>query len=383
MISRRILLAALLAVPSWVAVSHSCEFCQAEKGPTLADDYSQAALVLLVHTEKPSVYEGNNNYTTEVIIDQVIKDHDIIKGKKSITIPKRADAGLQFIVFCDVYKEKINAHRGVVVEPKSDLLKYFEGARAMIGKPISERLRYSFDYLTNPDQDVARDAYKEYAFANYSDYKEMAKTLPADKLASWITDPKTPPFRLGLYASLLGHCGKEEHAKLLRQKMNEAIENKNSQLYGLLWGYTIIAPKDSLAFMKGVLGREKEEFFVRNICFKVAVYVREQRSDLIPSSDLNAAVAQALAFPVTTDIAVDYLRESKAWELTDKIVELYGKKTADKNYDIDAIKRAILRFGLVSPEPRAAAFIKEMRARNPQYVADTEELLKIEQETIR
>ena len=47
--------------------------------------------------------------------------------------------------------------------------------------------------------------------ADYKDYHEMAKHLPADKIAKWLQDPNTPAFRYGLYASMLGHCGTEKH----------------------------------------------------------------------------------------------------------------------------------------------------------------------------
>ena len=371
----------MLAIPAalftWAAVSQSCEFCQPD-GPTLADDYSQAALVLLVHADKPAVYEGNSQYKTELVIDQVFKDHQVIKGKKTITMSRKAEVGIQFMVFCDVLGNgKIDPYRGVVVDPKGDLLKYFEGSRAKLGKPIAERLRYGFDYLNSSDLEAARDAYKQYANADYGDYKEMAKTLPADKIAEWIRDPKTPSFRVSLYASLLGHCGKAEHAKLLREKLNDAIDNRKPEIHGLLAGYFMLDTKEAFSYLKKVLSEEKEEFFVRHACLRMATFLREQRPDLVPAGELNKAVGHLLQFPVMADMGIDYLAKAKAWDFTGKVIDLYQRKNDDKNFDVDSIKRAVLRFALLSPEPRAAAFVKEQRARNAQYVTDTEELLQL------
>ena len=90
--------------------------------------------------------------------------------------------------------------------------------------------------MNSPESEVAIDAYREFAFARYSDYKEMAKTLPADKIADWLQDPKTSQFRYGLYASLLGHCGKEKHAEILFSMMNDPEVKKGSGLHGLMAG---------------------------------------------------------------------------------------------------------------------------------------------------
>ena len=86
----------------------------------------------------------------------------------------------------------------------------------MKDKKPGERLKFFFNYLDNADPEICMDAFKEFANADYKDYRDMAKDLPADKLAGWLRDPNTPGFRVGLYGSLLGHCGKDEHAKLLR-----------------------------------------------------------------------------------------------------------------------------------------------------------------------
>ena len=48
------------------------------------------------------------------------------------------------------------------------------------------------------------DAYREYARSDYNDYQEMAKKLPGKTITGWLEDPKTPTYRYGLYATLLG-----------------------------------------------------------------------------------------------------------------------------------------------------------------------------------
>ena len=241
------------------------------------------------------------------------------------------------------------------------MIKYVEGAVALKDKPVGERLRYHFDFLDSPERDIAVDAYREFAIADYQDYRKMAKELPADRIAGWLNDPRTSPFRYGLYSSLLGHCGNAEHAKLLRKKIDHAIKTKGSETYGLLAGYVMLDPKEAWSFITNLLRDDKEDFFTRYSCLQTAAFLRDQRPDLVTSKDLNSGVAQVLEFPDIADQGIEYLRKGKAWDWTGQVLDLSGKKNADN----DLIKRAILRFALSSTDPRAATFVKEMRGAMP------------------
>jgi hypothetical protein len=60
--------------------------------------------------------------------------------------------------------------------------------------------------------------------------------------------------------------------------------------------------------------------------------------------------------------------------MADKVLDLFGKKS----HDVPVIKRAILRYALQCPLPRAVRFVEEQRRRDAEWVRDTEELLKLE-----
>ena len=47
---------------------------------------------------------------------------------------------------------------------------YLKGAVEVADKDIPTRLRFFFDYLANPDVEIANDAYKEFANADYSPF---------------------------------------------------------------------------------------------------------------------------------------------------------------------------------------------------------------------
>ncbi len=375
----RRLVVLLAAVVVWVSLARTapaCPFCSEEKGPTLVGDFAQAAMVLMGSFSNPQLGKGGlEEGTTDFTVEEVIKGHDIIKGKKIITLPKYIQqAKRKFVIFCDVYKGNIDPYRGVELQPGSEMVKYLKGAVGMKDKAPPERLRYYFDFLNSGDFEVGIDAYREYAKADYKDYKEMAKTLPVDTLAAWLRDPKTPAFRYGLYASLLGHCGKDEHAKLLRAMIDDPEKRKGSGIDGILAAYVMLQPKEAWAYLDDLLKDSKQDFLMRYAGLRTLRFLWDQRPDLISKGDLVQGMALVLKQSDMADFAIEDLRKWKRWEMTEPILDLFGKKT----HDIPVVRRAILRYALQCPAPRAVAFVREQRKRDADWVKDTEELLKFE-----
>jgi hypothetical protein len=372
-----ILLAALTL--SWLAVpAGACPFCSEERGPTLVGDFNQAALVLLGTFTNPRLDANNGGAdggTTDFIIEEVFKKHEIVANKKKITLPRyMPQAKNKFIIFCDVYKGMIDPYRGVEIPAGSELVKYLQGAAAIKDRPLPERLRYAFDYLNSSEIDVALDAYREYARAAYSDYKDMAKALPADTLAKWLRDPKTPPYRYGLYASLLGLCGNAKDAKLLREMIQDPQKRQGSGLDGMLAGYITIEPKEGWAYLQTLLKDGKQEFLMRYAALRTIRFLWDQRPDLIGKMDLVQGIAVVLDQHDMADFAIEDLRKWQRWEMTDRVLDLFTRET----HNVPVVKRAILRFALRSPQARARAFVEEQRRRDSEWVSDTEELLRLE-----
>jgi hypothetical protein len=361
---------------AWSTMTAACPFCSEERGPTLVGDFNQATMVLLGQFSNPMLGKGGlEDGTTEFTIEQVLKSNDILKDKKKITLPRYLpNAKNKYLVFCDVYKGNIDPYRGVEVQPNSDLVKYLTGAVALKEKSPAERLRYCFDFLNSPEFDVAIDAYREFAKADYKEYKDLAKKLPPDTIAAWLKDPKTPPYRYGLYASLLGHCGKEEHAKLLRSMIDDPEKRKGSGIDGLLAAYVMLEPKEGWNYLTNLLKNGNEEFLLRYAGLRTLRFFWDQRPDVLPKKDLVEGMATILGQSDMADFAVEDLRKWHQWDRTDQVLDLYGKKT----YDIPVIRRAILRFALQSPQARATTFVSEQRKRDGDWVKDTEELLKLE-----
>jgi len=369
----------LLGLAAFISTANAvfcCPFCD-EKGPTLVGDFGMAALVLFGHVENNRL-DSNGDFTTDFIIEKVIKSHDAVKDKTLLKLRRNIPpTKSKFLIFCDVLKGGvIDDYRGVEVAAGSDMVKYLQGAISIKEKTPGERLRYSFDFLNDTEFEVAIDAYREFAKADYKDYQTMAKNLPPDVIAKWLSDPKTPVFRYGLYGSLLGHCGTPEHAKLLRSMVEDAVKRKTSTIDGLLAGYLMLQPKEAWPFLTNILGDPKIDFGARYACLRTVSFLWEQRPDLVDKKDLTAGLLLILDQPEMADFGVDYLRKYKCWETTGQVLDLFGKQ----GYQIPIIKRTILRFALRSPEARAVAFVEQQRKRDPEWVKDIDELLKQERQ---
>jgi hypothetical protein len=376
----RRLLPVCLAALAVTSVAAACPFCSMQ-GETLTGDVKQASMVLFgtLTNAKLDPSGGFGEGTTDLVIEAVIKKHDILGNKKVLTlakyVPVDQNNSAKFLILCDVFNGKIDPYRGVAVKADSDMVKYLTGALAVKDKDVATRLRFFFDYLDNPDVEIANDSYKEFGNADYKDFRDMAKELPADKVAKWLADADTPAFRYGLYASMLGHCGTAKHAELLRQMLDDPQKRLNSGIDGVLAGYTMLQPKEGWAYIRAILKDESKEFLFRYAALRAARFFWDYRPDLIDKKTVVEAVCLLLDHKEMADLAIEDLRKWGHWDVLDRVLALYSKPS----HDIPIVRRAILRYALSCPKSsKAEAFVAELRKKAPDMVQDVEELLKLE-----
>jgi hypothetical protein len=355
----------------------ACPFCSMQ-GQTLTGEVNQASMVLFgTLTNAKLNADGFDQGSTDLQIETVIKKNDILGDKKVVVLPRYVPTDKttnKFLVFCDVFKGKIDPYRGVAVKADSDMVKYLQGALAVKDKDVSTRLRFFFDYLDNADLEIANDAYKEFGNADYKDYRDMAKNLPPDKIAKWLQDPATPAFRHGLYASMLGHCGTAKHAELLKKLLDDAQKQSSTGVDGMLAGYVMLQPKEGWTYIQAILKDPKKEFMVRYAALRAIRFLWNSRPDLIPEKDLETGVTLLLDQSDIADLAIEDLRLHKCWDVCDGVLSLYGKKS----HDIPIVRRYILRYALSCPKPEAAKFVDGVRKKDPEMVKDIQEFLKLE-----
>lgn len=366
---------AVLELMSFPNRAAACPFCSAATS-TLTREVDQASMVLFGTLANAKLNaEAFDQGTTDLQIETVIKKNDILGDKKVVTVPRYipTDKNTKYLLFCDVYKGKIDPFRAISVKGNGDIVKYLQGALAVKDKNVSTRLRFFFDYLDNADLEIANDAYNEFAMADYKDYRDMAKELPPDKIAKWLQDPSTP-YRHGLYASMLGHCGTAKHAEILKKLLADAQKQVSAGLDGMFAGYIMLQPKEGWSYLTDILKDPKKEFMVRYAGLRAVRFLWNSRPDIISAKDLEAGVTSLLDQSDIADLAIEDLRLHKCWDAADHVMRLSGKKS----HDIPIVRRYILRYALCCPKPEAAEFVSEMRKKDAATVKDMEEFLKLE-----
>jgi hypothetical protein len=368
----------------------ACPFCGGSTGTTLTGEVDQAKLVLYGTLANADQKANQGDGATDLLIESVIKDE--LKGKKDdpltggakkvrldryVPTPARVDAEkYRYLVYCDVFRGKIDPYRVLPVLKGGDMAKYLLGALKNKDEKIDKRLRFFFDYLDNPDLEISNDAFKEFANADYKDYEKMAKNLPAERVAKWLKDEKTATFRYGLYASMLGHCGTEKDAKLLRDMLDDHDKRLGSGVDGMLAGYVMLKPKDGWKYTLDILKDAKKDFLLRYAALRAVRFLWDSRPDLVSKKELAAGMGVLLEQSDIADLAVDDLRKRACWDMTDRVLAL--QKT--KAFEVPIVRRAVLRFALSNKNNKAAAaYVAEQRKKDAQMVADAEELLKLEE----
>jgi len=356
------------------------------QGVTLTSEINQASMVLFGTLENPDQKPNMIDGTVDLVIEKSVKPHEILEkaaqkkadGTKYVTLSRYVPVDLKkkfkWVVFCDVFKGKIDPYRGMQVADGSDPSKYLLGAVAVKDTPMNERLKFFFEYLDDPNPEISGDALKEFGNADYKDYKDMAKGLPADKIAGWLQDPKTPTYRYGLYASLLGHCGSDKHAKILRKMLDDPERKLSSGVDGMMAGYVMLRRQEGWEFLCSILKDPKKDFTTRYAALRTARFFHEFRTDLVSTKDAVGGVAILLNQPDIADLAIEDLRKWQCWDLADRILALKD----NKEFNIPILKRSILRFALSCPKEAAKAYVADRRQHDPDAVTNAEELLKLE-----
>jgi hypothetical protein len=398
----RFALASLLLVFT-ILPALACPFC-ATQGQTLAGELASADLIV-VATLKSSEQDPKDFTRSKSVfqIDKIIKPHPAFVNQKSFSVPRyiqqvKSGAEPKFLLFCYINPDPtdaalaavgssmvfaryrnvtVDAYRGDELKADSKLPEYLEQTFELRNQDQPTRLRYYFNHLESNELFISTDAVMEFGNADYKDVRPLAEKLPADTLLKWIQDPNTQPSRFGLYGMLLGHCGKAEHAAVVRKLIDEPNNAFSLGLDGMLAGYTLLDPKAGWALIREIMGNKKKDFTTRYAALRTARFFQNDRPDLIKSELLVEGMKELVTHDDIADIAIDDLRKWKVWEETNFILG-FAKL---ESHSSPITKRAILRFAIQAAEtgkPAAKTFVEEARAANPTRVKEAEELLRDE-----
>jgi hypothetical protein len=379
--SNRLALLALLTAYCLLPTAYSAKACSLcanlQQVPTFRQEAAQPqARMVLYGTFKNGQVSG-----TEFHIGQVLRSDKFIEGKKVVVVPKYipTDGGEKpFLLFADVYKDSIDAYRGVPLKT-AEGVEYVKQVLKLDPKNKTENLLFFFKYLEHADKEVANDAFMEFVKATDVEIGAAAgrlRKLPGgpDKLRGWLTSQETAPERLGLYAFLLGACGTADDATLLEKMLRDNSERTTKAFDGILAGYVHLRPKEGWELALATLKDNKKSFAVRlSVVRTLEFFYRYQPKE--NKANVLKGLEVLLVQSDLADVAVEDLRRLKLYDLTPEVLGLYGKK----GYEGQLMREAIIRYAQSCPDDAAAKkFLAERRKAEPDLVKDVEEAMKFE-----
>jgi hypothetical protein len=380
-------LCAALVCLTWAALPCStvaCSLCDASfrARNTLREELDQAKLVLygtLANPQfnaKPGAPPGSG--TTEFHVGRAVLDDPVRGGRNTVEVAKYLPVPdpanpPKFVLFCSVKNGQLDPYHGRFVKSEA-MLPYLSGVIAVRTKDKTQQLQFFFQHLADDDPAVSEDAFLEFARLSDVEVGNIAKHLPAAKLRALLTDPKTPPERLGLFAFLLGACGNDKDAaNLLRSMLEQPTERAASALDGLLSGYIHLQPRAGWDLAAKFLTDAKKPTNQRLAVIRTLRFYHAWKPTEFNKEILHC-MAATIADGEIADFAIDDLRQWKTWDLTKLILAQYGKST----HDSPLARRGIIRYALCCPQPEAQQFVATVRQRDPDLVRELEESLEFE-----
>jgi hypothetical protein len=368
----------LLSLPN---PTRSCSLCGAnlQQAPTFRQEAAQetARLILIGAIQKSEMGTGGAGvsefHITDVLrSDPFLAGRTVIKLKRYIPVTDPRNPP-RYLVFCDVFKDELDPFRGVPIK-SPDAAEYARKVFKLDPRDRTGNLLFFFRYLENPDVEVARDAFLEFAKATDQDIAQVARKLEPEKLRGWLKDARTPPERLSVYALLLGACGTADDARFLQSLLNDTNERMVGAYDGLLGGFIHLRPREGWDLALSLLRDERKPLTIRlavarTVSFFHGAQPTESRADVLRC--LEAMIVQG----ELADIAVEDLRRWQIHDRTREVLALYGKK----GYDAPLMQRAIVRYALSCKDDSAArAFVEEHRRSEPDLIKEVEESLQFE-----
>jgi hypothetical protein len=372
-------LALMLALP---CPAPACTLCSGNPQTAVTTRLAgqQAKLVLYGIMSNPRLDPAGSGAPgsgrTDFRIEKVLKSDPFITGKKVIEVPRYVPVSpkspARYVLFCDVYKGKLDPYRGMPIQ-SADTLAYVQGTLALDPKNTVASLLFFFRYLDHADQDLANDAFIEFTKANDQEIGQVAARLAPDKVRRLLLDPKTPPERLGLCAFLLGACGGPRDAALLRGLLDRPTDRVGKAYDGILGGYIQLQPRAGWDLAVAILADGRKPFpdrfaVLRTLRFEHAWKPQETRRDVL------RGLVVMLDQGDIADMAIEDLRRWQMWDLTDAVLAQFGKRS----HSAPILRRAIVRYALSCPRPEAARFVAQLRRQDADLVADVQESLEFE-----
>jgi hypothetical protein len=337
----------------------------------LGQHFAEARFVAYGRLKNPHPAADGIGGTTELHVEQVLKADPAHAGSKFVVIPRYipiiGDTPTEYVLFCNITDGKLDPVHGVQAGPAAAA---YLTAVAKLDRRDPAALGFFFRHLDAADPAVSADAFLEFARATDRDIQAAAGRLDRGKLRRWLSDPKTPEDRLGVYGMMLGLCGTRDDAAWLAGELRRKPlpERFATNLGGLTAGLTLLDPAAGWTVIEAVLTDSGRSFTDKLSVIGTLRYLQATKWD-DSKHRLLACYAGLIRAGDFADLAIDDLRRWGCWDLTAAILDQFDKPT----HKDPAVRRGIVRYALACPDNAAKAFVVAVRASEPELVRRVED----------
>ena len=358
----------------------ACTYCdpQFKRRQTLREDARQAKFVVYATASNPRINPDMSGQT-DLKIEGIVKDDPFLKNRPALTIgryiPIDPKGGSRFLLFCDLFNQKPDIYRGLPVKDNT-VVEYLQTALKLDDTQREKSLLFYFKHLDSEHAVISADAFLEFAKASDAEIGAIAKSLNPEKIRKLLHDPKTPTERLSLYAFLLGSCGNKKDTELLQVLIQKNDERTLASMGGLLGGIIELKPQEGWATTQQILADPKQHpsnrlSALNTLRFYQTWKPKETRPQVL------ACMKPVIEDGELADLVVEDLRRWQWWDHTETVLKQFEKPS----HSAPIVKRALIRYALCCPDPKAIEFIRLRKIDEPTLVREVQEGLEFEKPT--
>ena len=377
-----LVLALLVLCPVQTPACSLCDSNALTRSPTFRQEAALPSARVILHGTISNPRASNDGKgRTDLTVTTVLRCAPTLKAPRGLVLPRFLPVDdpkkpPHYLVFCDLEGSRVDPYRGVPLKGGASTVAYVKKALSLDGKKTADNLAFFFGHLDDADPEVARDAFLEFARATDAEILGAAPKLQRDKLRGWLDDPKTSRQCVGVYALLLGACGKAGDAAYLRKLLDSKEDRYKGAIDGILAGYIQLEARKGWELAHAILADGRQPLLARlGVLKTLRFYHGAQPKESRPQ--VLKAMRTLLKQGELADLAVEDLRRWEIWDLTGEVLKLYGLK----GYDAPLVKRGIIRYALCSPPTRETKdFLARRRASEADVVTEVEEFLNLEKQ---
>ncbi len=357
-------------------IATACPLCGSPQ-KTLSEDFASADLVVLAQwsdgKSPAGMLVGNTMFS---VVEVARGESKSLKKDAKLAVPKfhTGQRGDLFLLFGQREDDELVWRPLEIGEAGYQYVKQAPATDV----PTAKRLEYFVKFLEFSDEQIAMDAYWEFANAPWEDIVKAKHKLDREKLHQWLQNEKTLANRLNLYFLMLGLCGNDADARMLENLVRVPPPGWNLGRDGLMSSYLLLTGDKGLKVLNETkLTNPQAPFSEVYAAMQALRFMWSYGNGRVSPDLLRQSMRTLIDSPDLADLAIADLARWEDWSLQDRLRQQFG------NAEL-RVQRAIVRYFLIAAKPKlnapdlpasakqASMNLEKLRQQEPKLVNEAE-----------